>query len=221
MNTRAQQRDQTSRSIKPYLAVAACLVVAAVVAFSVIERWTPGFSSDETGGAEGIGGASAGRVVIGRPPGRGASVPSGAPRPAPGTAYKSEEFTFYKSLGNTAIPEPKLDPRAVSPPSARPKAEPRDRESSEPVGRSKKSYTVQVASFQDRATADRLAARLRRDRYVVTVARVVLPNAGVRYRVRVGTFKTRQDALRLADILKTKEKLDPFVALVPTAAPGL
>jgi len=124
-------------------------------------------------------------------------------------------------LGGAAIPEPKLDPRAAAPPPARPKAEPRASEPREPVGRLKTSYTVQVASFRDRATADRLAVRLRRDRYVVTVARVVLPDAGVRYRVRVGTFKTRQDALRLADILKTKEKLDPFVALVTTDAPRL
>ena len=222
MNTRVSQRDRTSRSIKPYLAVAACLVVAVVVAFSVIERWTPGFSPEETGGAESVGGASGGRVVIGgRPSGRVAPAPAGGERSTPGTAYKPEEFTFYKSLGGAAIPEPKLDSRAAAPPPARPKAEPRAAEPREPVGRVKTSYTVQVASFRDRATADRLAARLRRDRYVVTVARVVLPDAGVRYRVRVGTFKTRQDALRFADILKTKEKLDPFVALVTTDAPRL
>jgi hypothetical protein len=217
VNIRVPQRDRTGRSIKPYLAVAACLVVAVVVAFSVIERWTPGFSSEEAGDEGGIEGA--GRVVIGRPAGK--SPPSSREPSAPGGAYKSEEFTFYKSLGGAAIPEPKLDPRAASPPPVRPKAEPRAPELRDPVGKLKTSYTVQVASFRDRATADHLATRLRRDRYVVTVARVVLPDAGVRYRVRVGTFKTRQDALRLADILKTKEKLDPFVALVTTEAPRL
>jgi cell division protein FtsN len=46
------------------------------------------------------------------------------------------------------------------------------------------------------------------------VTRAVLPASGVRYRVRVGMFKTRQDARRVADTLKTKEKLSPFVALV-------
>ena len=219
MNTRVQRHDKTSRSIKPYLAVAACLVVAVVVTFSVIERWTPSPAPEEAGDGRAIEGA--GRVVIGRP--AGTSSPSGGEPSTPGGAYKPEEFTFYKSLGSATVPEPKLDARPPAPPSASSKSKTASaRETARgPVTGSRTSYTVQVASFQDRATADRLAARLRQDRYVVTVARVVLPNAGVRYRVRVGTFKTRQEALRLADRLKTKEKLDPFVALVTTAAPGL
>src|SRR3989338_713343 len=117
MNTRVPQRDRTSRSIKPYLAVAACLVVAVVVAFSVIERWTPGFSSEETEGVETVGGASAGRVVIGgRPSGRVAPAPSGGERSTPGTAYKSEEVTFYKSLGGAGGPAAQHHPPGPPPP---------------------------------------------------------------------------------------------------------
>jgi cell division septation protein DedD len=219
VNTRVPQRDRASRSIKPYLAVAACLVVAVVVAFSVIERWTLSPAPEEAGDEGAIEGA--GRVVIGRPAGK--SPPSSREPSAPGGAYKPEEFTFYKSLGSAPVPEPKLGARPPAPHSvsSTSKAVPAREAPRKSVTGSRTSYTVQVASFQDRATADRLAARLRRDRYVVTVARVVLPDAGVRYRVRVGTFKTRQDALRFADILKTKEKLDPFVALVTTDAPRL
>jgi cell division protein FtsN len=53
----------------------------------------------------------------------------------------------------------------------------------------------------------------------VSVTRVVLPDTGVRYRVRMGSFATREDALKLAETLKKKDKkLEPFVALVAPAA---
>jgi cell division septation protein DedD len=73
---------------------------------------------------------------------------------------------------------------------------------------------VQIGSFQDRKSADRLSAKVRRYQYTVSVNRVVLPDSGVRYRVRVGSFATREDALKVAAMLKKKERVEPFVALV-------
>jgi cell division protein FtsN len=151
--------------------------------------------------------------VIGQP------APGSSARPAPPgsqgseSPYKPQEFTFYKSLGNVGQAPPKLEPK--------PPAEPRASQPKPPVPRveraqsvARKSYTVQVGSFQDRKSAERLAAKVRRYRYTVSVTRVVLPDTGVRYRVRMGSFSTREDALKLADTLKKKDKkLEPFVAL--------
>jgi hypothetical protein len=63
------------------------------------------------GGVESVGARRRERVVIGGgPSARGAR--RRAAGSTPGIAYKSEEFTFSKSLG-ARDPEPKLDPRAA------------------------------------------------------------------------------------------------------------
>ncbi|MBI3607527.1 MAG: SPOR domain-containing protein [Nitrospirae bacterium] len=219
MNTRVQRGDSaTGRSLKPYVAIVALAVVAGVVLFSLVERWGsgPAWEDPDVGGVIDGGG----RVVIGRPS-AGPTTKTRTDSAPPTSSYKPEEFTFYKSLGSPAIPAPKLDTRPTTsppPPSgAAPKIERPERSQRAPVIR--KSYTVQVGSFQDRKAAEQLAARLRRRHQMVSVSRVVLPNAGVRYRVRVGVFKTREDARDLADLLKTTEKVSPFVALVATDPP--
>jgi cell division protein FtsN len=199
--------------LKPYLAIVACVVVAAVVVFTVLERWAlrSALEDPDAGGAV----EGAGRVVIGPPPAQPRSSTRHGPKRATGdSTYKAEDFTFYKSLGNQTIPAPKLDPRPAPPSPAPPKAAAKAKSEAAPRAIQRPRYTVQVGSFRDRASADRLAVRLRRHHSAVSVTRVLLPTSGVRYRVRVGMFKTRQDARRVADTLKTKEKLSPFVALV-------
>ena len=212
MNTRVR-RDEAGRSLKPYVALVACAVVAGVVLFSLAERWAPRPASDDQDVVGEIEGG--GRVVIGRPSTE-TTTRTRADGATSSSSYKPEEFTFYKSLGSPAIPEPKLDPRPIQPPPPTPKADPKVERAGRPdrAPAVRKSYTVQVGSFQDRKAAEQLATRLRRRHHLVSVNRVVLPSTGVRYRVRVGAFKTRQDARQLADLLKTTEKLSPFVALV-------
>lgn len=214
VNTKVAREASGGRPLKPYVAIVACVIVASVVAFALIERWV----ADPVRGVDApVGDPEGGRVVIGGPE----RVPSKPATPEPisppsGASYKPEEFTFYKSLGNPSTPEPALAPSlppAPPPQAASPKTEPVRKAVS-------KSYTVQVGSFQDRRAADRLAARVRRYRHTVSVHRVVLPDAGVRYRVRLGSFRTRQDALTLAETLKKRERLEPFVALVGAGATG-
>jgi cell division septation protein DedD len=201
---------ESGPSLKPYLAVVTLLVVVGVVSFSLVDRWLaeppPESDSDSP-----IGGG--GKVVIGQ-----SARDSSASRPEPGAAgadstFKPQEFTFYKSLGNGGQAPPALEPKPQSEARASKPAPPTTRaESARPVVR--KSYTVQIGSFQDRKSADRLAAKVRHYRYTVSVTRVVLPDTGVRYRVRMGSFSTREDALKLAETLKKREKkLEPFVAL--------
>jgi hypothetical protein len=201
-------------SLKPYLAIVTLLVVVGVVSFSLVDRWLAEPQPASDGDTPIDGG---GRVVIGQ------STPgSSGPRPGTGSSsadspYKPQEFTFYKSLGNSSQAPPVLEPKPAEPRVSKPELPVKRVERAQPTTR--KAYTVQVGSFQDRQSADRLAAKVRHYRYTVSVTRVVLPDTGVRYRVRMGSFATREDALKLAETLKKKDKkLEPFVALVAPAA---
>jgi cell division septation protein DedD len=212
----AKSRTQSDRaagpSLKPYLAIVALLAVVGVASFSLVERWLsepdPDSSTDEAPIADG------GRVVIGRSTAPAASQPRPAAGSRSGEApYKPQEFTFYKSLGNAPETTPKLEPTRPSGASAS-RSEPAVKPGERARATARKSYTVQIGSFQDRKSADRLSAKVRRYQYTVSVNRVVLPDSGVRYRVRVGSFATREDALKVAAMLKKKERVEPFVALV-------
>lgn len=213
---RSRRPRESGPSLKPYLAVVTLLVVVGVVSFSLVDRWLAEPPPDPEGEAAIDGG---GRVVIGQST-PGASKPRAESGP-PGadSTYRPQEFTFYKSLGGANQPPPALEPKPrTDQPVAKP-APPTTRvDSARPVSR--KSYTVQIGSFQDRKSADRLAAKVRHYRYTVSVIRVVLPDTGVRYRVRMGSFATREDALKLAETLKKKDRnLEPFVALnVPASS---
>lgn len=203
-------RRDAGPSLKPYLAIVTLLVVVGVVSFSLVDRWLAESQPASNGDAPIDGG---GRVVIGQSvPGSPAQQPGPSPSNAD-SAFKPQEFTFYKSLGNSSQAPPALEPRPAEPRASKPESPATRLDRAQPVNR--KSYTVQVGSFQDRKSADRLAAKVRHYRYTVSVTRVVLPDTGVRYRVRMGSFATREDALKLAETLKKKDKkLEPFVALV-------
>jgi cell division protein FtsN len=212
VKTRGAPRGAGSPSLKPYLAIVALLVVIGVASFSLVERWLAEPAADTPAGDEAM--TEGGRVVIGSKAAPTAPTPQTDATASADAPYKPQEFTFYKSLGNSTEPEPKLEPppASVTPPVA-PSVKPADRK----VSSSRKSYTVQVGSFQDRKSAERLATKFRRYQYTVSVNRVVLPDSAVRYRVRVGSFATRDDALKVAEILKKKERVEPFVALVAPA----
>lgn len=67
-------------------------------------------------------------------------------------------------------------------------------------------YTVQVASCKHRSDADTLAGTLRSKGYPVFVVPADIPGKGRWYRVRVGTFNTRQQAREFGENLKRKER---------------
>ena len=212
--SRVASKRTAGPSLKPYLAIVALLAVVGLASFWFVERWVAEPRTDSPG--EGAAMTGGGRVVIGSKAASSMPKPPAAGSPSAEVPYKPQEFTFYKSLGNTTEPDPKLEPPPASVPA------PRVAPSVKPAGRagavSRKSYTVQVGSFQDRKSAEHLATKFRRYQYSVSVNRVVLPDSGVRYRVRVGSFATRDDALKVADVLKKKERVEPFVALVAPSA---
>jgi cell division protein FtsN len=58
----------------------------------------------------------------------------------------------------------------------------------------KESYFVQVASYQEEATAEGLQARLTKKGYPAHVVPVQIDKMGLWYRVRLGAYTTLQEA---------------------------
>lgn len=108
---------------------------------------------------------------------------------------------------------------AVSPPARRvspaaPKPVPDPESVPAPSRTSRGAYAVQVASFAVREDADRLTGVLRDNGYDgVFVADEPGTDGVVRYRVKVGHFRTYADAQVVLDRLKSRERIhDAFVA---------
>lgn len=101
----------------------------------------------------------------------------------PDAPKADQEMTFYDTLGK---PEP-TPPRVEEPPAD--------------TGAAKVPWSVQVAASRSRATADKLAAALKKQGHgaYVTTGRL---NDKTFYRVRVGRFGTRQEAMAELQRLK-------------------
>jgi DedD protein len=76
-------------------------------------------------------------------------------------------------------------------------------------------YTIQVGSFQDVGEATSMATRLQSKGYDCYVVTAEIPGMGTWHRVRIGHFRSRKDAKGYAGELKSKEGIDPFVAINP------
>lgn len=103
-------------------------------------------------------------------------VKSGPPR-------DDQEMTFYDTLTK---PEP---------PSSRADGAPAE------AGDGKNPWTVQIAASRSRATADKMVAELKKRGYRAYVTSGIL-NQKTFYRVRVGAYRTRQDAMANVQRLK-------------------
>ncbi len=69
-------------------------------------------------------------------------------------------------------------------------------------------YTVQLGSFQNIDAAYTLEKKLQSKGYPCFVIKAAIPKKGTWYRVRVGTFKTKEKAVAYAVQLKNIEKLE-------------
>jgi len=76
-------------------------------------------------------------------------------------------------------------------------------------------YSVQVASFKDKPQAQELAARLSGGGHPSFIVEAQVSGLGPRYRVRVGPFKTKQDAQTAADSIRERHKLAGLVLKEP------
>ena len=69
-------------------------------------------------------------------------------------------------------------------------------------------FTVQLGSFQNAQSAFDFEKKLNAKGYPSFIEKIDIPNKGTWYRVRVGSFNTKEKAKEYADKLKSKEKLD-------------
>jgi DedD protein len=74
------------------------------------------------------------------------------------------------------------------------------------------AFTLQLSAFQSREDADRFAARLRDRGYAPYIVAAEVPNKGTWYRVRMGSFPSRDAATRYLADFKRETQLDAFVA---------
>jgi len=72
------------------------------------------------------------------------------------------------------------------------------------------SFTIQVASTKDEASADQLVVKLRMKGYPAYQSRAEIPAKGIWYRVRVGPYAKREAAEPILKRLKS-EKMDGFI----------
>lgn len=150
-----------------------------------------------------------------RPPGEAeqGKRPATAPRRGLSEAQSlrppqiQEKLTFYETL--TA-------PLAATPPPARPEAKPRDdgvkdqaKIQPEPAGG---AYTVQVAAYRARSPAEEMERKLKGAGFEAYVVGSSGADGRMTYRVRVGSFATRDQAEQTAERLRSDHGLSPFVA---------
>jgi cell division septation protein DedD len=70
------------------------------------------------------------------------------------------------------------------------------------------NFTIQVGAFKDRASADRVVARLKSKGFPASVAPA---EGGGLFNVRVGSYEARADAERVQVRLRDEEKFKPFI----------
>lgn len=72
-------------------------------------------------------------------------------------------------------------------------------------------YSIQIASYPDKDMADEEVKGMKKRGYAAFWVATQIPDKGMWYRVRVGSFTNKAQADKLAQELKNKEGLNPFV----------
>ena len=107
--------------------------------------------------------------------------------------HKSRTVTMAK---RSKVPEKPTPEKAPSSPPA--------------AVKTKGKLTIQVASMKDGAAAERIAANLKKDGYPAYVSRIVIPDKGLWFRVRVGRYMEREQAT--ADMTRlTRNQKNPIL----------
>jgi cell division protein FtsN len=73
-------------------------------------------------------------------------------------------------------------------------------------------WSVQVAAFKTRPQADTLQQQLKKAGFDAYVAAAAASDGQTNYRVRIGTFKSKVDAQRMAERVRGERSLAAFVA---------
>lgn len=136
-----------------------------------------------------------------------------------------EKLTFYQALpaplGSTPPPLSKPAPAAPNPRPPIPDPRPQVTEPRPPTPGSRtpnpdpRGWTVQVAAYRTRELAEEHRKSLSAAGYDAYVTAFSSSEGTVRYRVRVGSFTTRNEAEKTASRLKAERSLNPFVTPRP------
>jgi len=73
-------------------------------------------------------------------------------------------------------------------------------------------WTLQIGASQNREDAERIASRLREKGYAPYIVTAEVPGKGTYYRVRMGSFATREAAGRYLEDFRRETKSEAFVA---------
>lgn len=74
------------------------------------------------------------------------------------------------------------------------------------------AWTLQLSASQSKDEADKFAARMRDRGYAPFIVRADVPGRGTWYRVRMGSFPTKDAASRYLQDFKRETRMDAFVA---------
>jgi cell division septation protein DedD len=74
------------------------------------------------------------------------------------------------------------------------------------------AFTLQISAFQNRPEAERFAAKLRDRGYAPYIVSAEVPNKGTWYRVRMGSFPSKDAASRYLNDFKRETQINAFVA---------
>jgi DedD protein len=87
-------------------------------------------------------------------------------------------------------------------------------EGAAPAAKAESRFTLQISSFQERAEADALAARLSKDGYKPFIVMSDVPEKGIFFRVRIGEFVARTDAMTAKEEFEKKQKIIAYVTRI-------
>ncbi|GJM17221.1 MAG: hypothetical protein DHS20C13_25480 [Thermodesulfobacteriota bacterium] len=112
----------------------------------------------------------------------------------PTKAPEPKEVIEEKETAEIVIEKPKpVEKKSPKDSGAMPKIDPNGR------------YTVQIGAFQNQTEANKLVSSLKSNGYPAFIKQVQTPDKKNWYRVRVGTFSTRSDAVSYGNKLKQSE----------------
>ena len=226
----ARQRIKGKPSAAQWLLMAGGVILVLVLTFAlgivVGRKWSPRGEHDQTA-AEPARKATA-------PVARRSGLTDPAPERPP-----QEKLTFYQTLtapmspasppakvGVSGKPEPATprpaaehvssDRPAAMPPTSVPKpdklAAPAERPPTSPAAEARTGdWAVQVGVFKDRGQAESVRRPLAASGFDAYLTAVPLADGQTHYKVRMGSFKTREEAARLAERIRQERSLTAFI----------
>ncbi|RMF19548.1 MAG: SPOR domain-containing protein [Candidatus Dadabacteria bacterium] len=134
--------------------------------------------------------------------------------PADPRALAEAEAPEPEPAAPAAQPPAPKEPVAAAPaPKPAPAAPARKSPEARDTAQASGIYTVQIAAFRDRESAQRLSLQLEAKGYDAYVQRSNVDGKGIWYRVRVGAFDSKDDAQKLARRIQASEGRSAYVTI--------